>query len=134
MKRLIIVAVVIALAASLAAAMGSPASAGKRGVFAGVWEATDLGDGSNVTMWLTQDGSHYDMLIYDNLGTTCDPDAPANILGEARLRGDVLSLTGEGWCLSASPTYLGSLGWSVTYDPSTDTMVDPIDGQTWHRR
>ena len=134
MRRLGIVAVAIALAASLAAAIGSDASAGKRGVLAGVWEATDLGDGSNVTMWLTQDGSHYDMLIYDNLCTGCDPDRPVNIFGEARLQGNVLSTTGEWWCLSASPTYLRSVSHSVTYDPSADTIVDPADGQTWHRR
>ena len=135
MKRLIIVAVLIALAASLAAAIGSRASASKVGVLAGVWEATDMGDASNVTMWLTQDGGHYDLLLYDNLASYyCDPDAPANGLGEARFRGNVLSLTVEFWCLSASPTYGGSLEWSVTYDPATDTMVDPLDGQTWHRR
>jgi hypothetical protein len=136
MKRLIIVAVVIALAASLAAAIGSHASAGKVGVLAGVWEAPDIeGTGNNLTMWLTQDGGHYDTLVYSNLAAYyCDPDAPANAFGEARFRGNVLSLTVEIWCLSNSPTYAYSFEWSVTYDPATDTMVDPIDGQTWHRR
>jgi len=134
MKRIIILAMAACLVAVLSVAIASSADAGRRAPFAGVWGATDLGDGSSQTLWISEDGGHYDIVLYDHLATTCDPDSPATGFGVGRLWRNVLSVRMEAWCLSAEPTYL--LSWSATwiYDPSTDTIADTGDGVIWHRR
>ena len=128
MKRIIILAMAACL---VAVAIASSADAGRRAPFAGVWAATDAGDGSSQTLWISEDGGHF--VLYDQLATTCDPDSPANAFGVGTLRRNVLSVTMEAWCLSAEPTYLVSGSDTWTYDPSTDTFVDS-GGAIWHRR
>jgi len=134
MKRIIVLAMAACSVAVLTVAIASSADAGRKAPFAGVWAATDLGDGSSQTLWISEHGGQYDIDLYDHLATTCDPDSPATGFGVGTLRRNVLSVRMEAWCLSTEPTYLLSWSGTLIYDPSADTIVDTGDGLIWHRR
>ena len=134
MKRLIVPAVVLAIAAAVSVAVVS-AGAGSSATLAGEWEATDPDD-SAMTLWVRWDRGSYQLVQYDDLCTSCDPDIPAVSFGSGRMVNNLLLAYMEWWTLGESPEFLGAGGepFTLLYDPAADTLTQTFDGVVWHRR
>ncbi len=138
MKRFFIVGLAVGLVAVLAVTFQSGHSEAATDPFVGEWQATDVLDGSSMTMWIRADRRAYDIVWYDDLATVaCDPDSPAILFGRGWAFGAILLTRMEMWCLSATPSFGGSgSGAPLVYDASTDTLlsIEPVGVNVWQRR
>jgi len=132
MKRFIIIAVVVGLAAAVFGALAldwSEASAAKeKPVFVGNWEAIDVFDGSHMQMSINA-GLHFKYV--DDWASACPEGGPATLMGKGELL-DPVTFEGYGVvrCIVGHVT-LGEGSFSLE-SVGPDLLTDSW-GNTWRR-
>ncbi len=111
--------------------------------FIGVWTSIDNADGSSQRLTIGGGpGSTYHFAYRDDGASLCgtdpvsgDPLYAANATGTLVASGNVLTGDRIIYCLAKPHTLLGNFPLSLTYDPVTDTLFDPLDPfhVVWHR-
>ena len=126
MKRIALIALLIAIGLLLVAALPGAASSAQG--FAGRWVGEDT-DGSRVRYALKEErgseGRVFHVKFRDNRGSCCD-DEPVKAHGAGVLVStEELETSVVFWALGSSEAIFGPLTVNLIYDPDTDTVTDP---------
>ncbi len=111
--------------------------------FIGAWTSIDNADGSSQRLTIGGGpGNTYHFSYRDDGASLCgtdpvsgDPLYAANATGTLVASGNTLSGDRQIYCLAKPHYLLGNFPLSLTYDPVTDTLFDPLDPYqvVWHR-
>jgi len=99
--------------------------------FAGTWTATDVSDGSAMTLSLRGPGPHFSVHWVDAAATVCG-GARATISGDGWQDEDFLFARVTLTCNPGGNFIRHQLDVAWQYDANTDTLSDP-DGNLWER-
>ena len=99
--------------------------------FAGSWTATDVIDGSSITLSIHGAGPRYSAREVDAAASVCD-GAPASLSGGGKAEGDVLEIRMTLQCLPGGNIFRGQFPFVFFYDAGTDTLTDG-DGVLYSR-
>ena len=108
----------------------SPAHAA--GGFAGFWEATDIPDGSHMTLSVHGSGARYAVQLYDESATSVCEGSPATVTGPGRVDGDALLVDATLTCQPHGNVIRHRIQLLFVHDAGSDTLQDG-DGITWYR-
>ena len=128
MNRFTISAILLSATLLLTAAVPAAATSGQQ--FLGRWHGIDVGDESNVGLWIIADGWSGGRLFDvrgsdDKTGDWCGGHARMQALavpdGENE---NILTTTGTWWCLDPQESVWPFGAGTLTYDPDADTITD----------
>lgn len=123
-------ACVLAGALTTSALAVSPAHAA--GGFTGSWEATDIPDGSHMTLSISGTGARYAVQLHDESATAACQGAPATVTGPGRLDGATLLVDATLTCRPGGNVIRHRIALLFSYDTGSDTLEDGF-GVTWYR-
>lgn len=122
--------IVMTAAACAASTIGvAPAHAAPG--FAGSWEATDIPDGSHMTLSISGHAPHYGVRYVDEGATVCGGSRAVGT-GRGEQDGDLLFARIMLACTPGGSTFRDHVEPVWEYDAGTDTLVEP-SGIVWHR-
>jgi hypothetical protein len=107
----------------------SPAHAA--GTYAGSWTATDVPDGSALSLSIQGVGPRYAVREVDAAATVCG-GAPATVSGRGREDGPYLVATVTLACEPGGNVFREHVQVFFSYDAGTDTLTDN-EGVVWYR-
>jgi hypothetical protein len=107
----------------------APAHAGSP--FIGTWEATDIPDGSHMTLAVSGNAPHYGVRYVDEGATICGGSRAVGS-GRGDQDGDLLFARVMLACTPGGSTFREHVEPVWEYDAGTDTLVEP-SGIIWHR-
>jgi hypothetical protein len=99
--------------------------------FQGSWTATDVGDGSFMTLSVRADGPRFAVQMIDEWATVCG-GARATIAGSAWQEEDALLARVTLTCNPGGNVFRHRLELAWHYDAGTDTLSDS-EGNSWQR-
>jgi hypothetical protein len=143
MKRIVFLVLVVTLLFSMAAPGVEAAPPGRP--FAGAWESIDPWDLSRQQMVITAVGralKGYHVVYRDFGASVCgvgpqgQPLYAAAGIGAGSATGSTLNTELAIWCLARPRSFWGTIGSSLTYDATTDTLNETWGGKTtvWSQR
>ncbi|GIG00118.1 hypothetical protein [Catellatospora citrea] len=90
----------------------------------GTWNATDVGDRSQITLRVTKTGSAYNVAMDDKLASAFCKTTGATVTWKGTLTGNKLSMF-DGRLICYDGRSLGeTLSTSMTFQPDTDTLTE----------
>lgn len=123
-------ATVAAAVAALGILGASPAHASDG--FEGSWEATDILDGSHMTLTVRGSGTHYAVQLFDESATSVCEGEPATVSGAGRVSEGTLLTDMTLVCRPGGNTIRHRVTLSFSHHAGSDTLTDG-DGIVWHR-
>jgi len=113
-----------------------PAAARSNSPFVGNWRATDVFDGSNLSLWITQDGWSGGRLLHVRVSDDatlewCGGPAKGEAIGIQQEEA-ILTLSGTWWCLDPSGSPVPFTAGTLTFNEVSDTITDQ-DGTVYYR-
>lgn len=102
------------------------------GPFEGSWEATDVPDGSHMTLSVHGSGARYAVQLFDESATSVCGGAPATVSGAGPVEHGTLLAEMTLACRPGGNTIRHRITLSFRHDAGTDTLEDG-DGIVWHR-
>ena len=134
MNRFTISAILLSATLLLTAAVPAAATSGQQ--FLGRWHGIDVGDESNVGLWIIADGWSGGRLFDvrgsdDQTGVWCGGHARMEALAVPAGE-NTLTTTGTWWCLDPRENVWPFGAGTLDYDPAADTITDG-DGITYYR-